>query len=49
MDFDSGGGVSGRDQWKRGVGVVVDRVGIAGSLGRGDENVAAPVMVRGRA
>ena len=34
---------------EEGVGVMVDGVGISGSLGRGDEDIAAPVMVRGRA
>ena len=34
---------------EEGVVVMVDGVGVSGSLGRGDENIAAPVMVRGRA
>ena len=33
---------------EEGVGVMVDGVGVSGSLGRGDENIAAPVMVSGQ-
>ena len=39
----------GKGPMEEGVGVMVDGVGVSGSLGRGDENIAAPVMVRGRA
>ncbi len=47
MDSGEGRGGLGKGPMKKGIGVVVHGVGIAGGLGGTDEDTRAPVMVRG--